>query len=471
MTDDIADFSLTRVASLIRDGEISSVEATRSCLARIEAWQPKLNAFIAVEASAALAVARRLDNELRRRGPRGPLHGVPLAHKDMYYRRGKICSAGSKIRARWVAPFTATVMARLDAAGAVTLGRLSMAEFAADGTGHNQHYGPCRNAWNPAYMAGGSSSGAGAAVAARLAFGALGSDTGGSIRLPAAANGIVGLMPTQGRVSRHGAVPRSWSLDRVGPMARSARDCARLLRVIAGRDPHDGLSSSNPVPNYERLIAARIRGLTIGIPDDYFFDDVSPDVGKRLDDSLRVFRALGAKTARVRVPNPITLFQFNDLVMRCEAAVIHGRWLRERGGDYADYLQARLEGGLLIPATRYIEALTLRGPLLAQFLEQSLGKAAVLFCPLIAHSLPTLKQVSIDGAAPRALARAASLSHLTRLFNFLGVPALSAPCGFDRNGLPAAFQLVAPPFAEGLLLAFAHAYQRATDWHLRSPGA
>ncbi len=332
MTDDIADFSLTRVASLIRDGEISSVEATRSCLARIEAWQPKLNAFIAVEASAALAVARRLDNELRRRGPRGPLHGVPLAHKDMYYRRGKICSAGSKIRARWVAPFTATVMARLDAAGAVTLGRLSMAEFAADGTGHNQHYGPCRNAWNPAYMAGGSSSGAGAAVAARLAFGALGSDTGGSIRLPAAANGIVGLMPTQGRVSRHGAVPRSWSLDRVGPMARSARYCARLLRVIAGRDPHDGLSSSNPVPNYERLIAARIRGLTIGIPDDYFFDDVSPDVGKRLDDSLRVFRALGAKTARVRVPNPITLFQFNDLVMRCEAAVIHGRWLRERGG-------------------------------------------------------------------------------------------------------------------------------------------
>jgi aspartyl-tRNA(Asn)/glutamyl-tRNA(Gln) amidotransferase subunit A len=470
MKNDIADLSLTRVANLIRQGKISSVEATKACLARIETWQPKLNAFLAVEASAALASARRMDKELRSRGPRGPLHGVPLAHKDMYYRRGKVCSAGSKIRARWVAPYTATVIQRLDAAGAVTLGRLSMSEFAADATGHNQHYGACRNAWNPAYIPGGSSSGPGAAVAARLAFGALGSDTGGSIRLPASANGIVGLMPTHGRVSRYGAVPRAWSLDRVGPMARTASDCARLLQVTAGHDPKDGMTTVDPVPNYEQQIAARIRDLTMGIPDEYFFDHVTSDIGKLLDESIRVFKALGVRTRRVRVPNPIALFQFNDLIMKCEAATIHGKWLRERSEDFSDYLRARLEGGLLIPATRYIEALTLRGPLLAQFLQQSLGKESVLFCPLIAHSLPTLKQVSIDGAAPRNLARAASLSNLTRLFNYLGLPALSTPCGFDRNGLPAAFQLVGRPFTEGLLLAVAHSYQRETDWHTRSPG-
>ena len=278
-------------------------------------------------------------------------------------------------------------------------------------------------------------------------------------------------MPTHGRVSRYGAVPRSWSLDRVGPMARTARDCARLLQVIAGHDPKDSMTTVDPVPNYERQIAARIRGLTVGIPDEYFFDHVTNDIGRLLDESIRVFKTLGARTTRVRVPDPILLFQFNDLIMKCEAATIHGKWLRERSGDFADYLRARLEGGLMIPATRYIEALTLRGPLLAQFLQQSLGKSSVLFCPLIAHSLPTLKQVSVDGAAPRDLARAASLSNLTRLFNYLGLPALSTPCGFDRNNLPAAFQLVGRPFAEGQLLAFAHSYQRETDWHTRSPGS
>lgn len=466
---DVADLTLTRAAALIRAGKLSSVEATKACLERIKVWQPSINAFIEVEAARALAQARRLDRELERSGPRGPLHGVPLAHKDMFYRRGRICSAGSKIRAGWIAPYTATVMERLDAAGAVNLGRLQMAEFAADPTGHNQHYGPVRNPWNPAYIPGGSSSGPGAAVAARLVFGALGSDTGGSIRLPASANGIVGLMPTHGRVSRYGAVPRAWSLDRVGPMARTAKDCARLLNVIAGADARDGLCVNEPTPDYERILSRKPKGMAIGVPDDHFFDDVTRDVGSALDEVLRVFRRCGCNVVRVGAPDPIALFAFNDLILKCEASSIHGTWLRERPQDYSDYLRARLEGGLLIPATRYIEALTLRARYLSEFLSQSLKRADVFFCPVIPHSLPKLADVPVDGAEPENLARAARLSNLTRLFNYLGLPAISVPCGSDSNKLPIGFQLVARPFEEAVLLAFAHMFERHSHWNTGAP--
>jgi aspartyl-tRNA(Asn)/glutamyl-tRNA(Gln) amidotransferase subunit A len=461
--------SLTRLAGLIRRRKVSALEVTKACLSQIELWQPRLNAFVEVEGSRALTVARRLDGQLRRNGPVGLLHGVPLAHKDLFYRRGKVCGAGSKIRANWTAPYTATVMQRLEAAGAIHLGRLHMAEFAADPTGHNAHLGPCRNPWDQAYITGGSSSGSGAAVAARLIFGALGSDTGGSIRVPAAANGIVGLMPSHGRVSRYGAVARAWSLDRIGPMARTAQDCARLLRVIAGPDPLDGMAAAEKAPNFEREMLRGVRGLTVGIADTFFFDNVTDDVGRALEAASRVLEELGAKIKRVPAPDPSALFLLNDLILKCEAAALHGKWLRERSEDYADYLRARLEGGLVIPATRYIEALMMRGPMLTEFLRQSFAKASVLFCPLIPHPLPTLEDVSIDGADPEDLARAAGLSNLTRLFNYLGVPAISVPCGFDRNGLPVAFQLVAPPFREDLLLSVAHAYQSATDWHQRVP--
>ena len=469
MSADLTSLGLTEIAGLIRRRKVSSVEATRACLARIEAWDPTINAFIAVEAEAALGHARRLDHELKTKGRRGSLHGVPLAYKDMFYRKGKISSAGSKIRRRWVAPYTSTVMAKLEAAGAVCLGRLNMAEFAADPTGHNKHFGPCRNPWNPAYITGGSSSGSGAALAARLVFGALGSDTGGSVRLPAAANGVVGICTTQGRVSRHGAVPRAWTLDRVGPLARTVRDCARLLRIVAGYDSNDGMSSREPVPDYERALATNLRGFTVGVPADHFYDDATRDVAARLSESLRVLRALGARIVSVGVPPPVLLFRLNDLITKCEGATAHGRWLRERPEDYADYLRARLEGGLLIPATRYIEALALRGPMLSAFLETALRRVDVLHCPVIPHSLPRLDEFPLDGARADVLARAGRLSNLTRLFNYLGVPSLSVPCGFDRNGLPVAFQLVGRPFDEARLLAVAHAYQTATDWHERVP--
>ena len=469
MNDPLTALSLVQVASLIRRKKVSALEVTQACVERIEAWQPRLNCFIETEVENALDSARSLDREMVRCGPRGPLHGVPLAHKDMFYREGKICSAGSKIRRDWVAPYTATVMARLEAAGAISLGRLNMAEFAADASGHNEFFGACRNPWNPAHIAGGSSSGSGAAVAARLIYGALGSCTGGSIRVPAAVNGVVGLTPTYGRVSRYGAIPRAWNLDHVGPLARTAMDAARILGVIAGHDSLDATSATERVPSYERAARRSIAGLRIGVPTNHFYDHVTADVGKALKHSLRVFRDLGARIVRVSFPDPAPYFLFGDLIVKCESAVAHRRWLRERPQDYSKYLRARLEGGLHVPATSYIEALAMRGKALATFVDTVLSRVDVVHCPVIPFPVPTLAEFDPSSAEPAALAKVASLSDLTRIFNYFGTPALNVPCGFAANGMPVTFQLAGRPFDEGTVFAAAHAYQRETDWHRRMP--
>ena len=266
MPSDFADSDLATLVGLIRHKKVSAVEAAKDCLQRIEAWQPRINAFIEVEHTEALRAAEELDRSLAQGNVKGPLHGVPLAHKDMFYRKGLVCSCGSKIRQNWVPDHDSTVMSRLTAAGSVTVGRLNMSEFAAHPTGDNTFFGAARNPWNTDYITGGSSSGSGAAVAARLVPAALGSDTGGSIRIPAAFNGVTGLMPTYGRISRYGAMPRGWSLDHIGPLARSAADCALLLEVIAGHDANDGSSAAREVPSYTSALTGGIRGLRVGVP-------------------------------------------------------------------------------------------------------------------------------------------------------------------------------------------------------------
>src|SRR3954471_21120504 len=250
MKNDLALLDLSEAAERVASGTVSSVALTEACLDRANAWQRSRNCFIRIDTQAALDAASACDRELKQGRRRGPLHGVPLAHKDMFYRVGKVSTGGSKILQDQVATTTATVLQRLEAAGAIEVGVLNMAEFAAGPTGHNIHFGHCRNAFNAAHIPGGSSSGSAVAVAARSVFGALGSDTGASIRLPAAYNGVVGLKPSYGRVSRYGAMPRSWSMDHVGPFGRTARDCALLLQITAGHDPNDAPSSAQPVPDY-----------------------------------------------------------------------------------------------------------------------------------------------------------------------------------------------------------------------------
>ena len=470
MSEDTALLGVADLAAAIRTKQISALEATRAALARSEHGQRRLNCFIAIEAQPALARAAELDRALAAGRVAGPLHGVPLAHKDMFYREGRISTGGSLIRRDWRADRTATVLERLDAAGAIDLGRLNMAEFAAGPTGHNKHYGDCRNPWNPAHMPGGSSSGSGAAVAARLVPAALGSDTGGSIRLPAAACGVLGLKPTYGRVSRYGAMPRSWSLDHVGPLARTAKDCALLLGAIAGHDPKDGASSHEPVADFGAALGKGIKGLRIGVVTEADGAPVDPEVRALLDRSVEVLRSLGAETVPLRLDRLTLWFRFAETVIKSEAATMHGKWLRERPQDYSDHVRARIEAGLVLPATRYLEALSQRGPELARFLETTMAGIDVLHCPAIPMPIPTLAETDVEGTGEAVLALVARITQFTRPFNFLGLPALSIPCGFSRNGLPVAFQAVGKPYAEAMLLGVADAYQGATEWHKRVPG-
>jgi len=406
---------------------------------------------------------------LRTRGESaGTLHGIPLAHKDMFYRAGKITTGGSAIRRRFVAGTDATIARRLLDAGTIWLGNLNMSEFAANPAGHNVHYGHCRNPWDAESIAGGSSSGSAAAVAARACFGAIGSDTGGSVRVPAALCGVVGLKPTYGRVSRYGAVPRSWSLDCVGPLARTVEDCALLTAAIAGRDPLDPTSADLPVPDYRALLDRPLAGLRIGAPSNFFFDDLDESVRACLTAALDVLRALGVEQIPLAVPEQERLFLVSDAVVKSEAATMHGRWLRERPQDYSFFLRSRIEAGFHIPATRYLEALALRGRILADFVGRAFRDVDLLFAPVVSLQVPKLTETEVGTPADvqRVIVR---LTRCTRNINFLGLPALSVPCGFTVNGMPTAFQLIGRPFAEATLFRLGHAYQGATEWHMRTP--
>ncbi|MGH8703992.1 MAG: amidase [Burkholderiales bacterium] len=459
--------SLTEAADAIRRGKVSSVELTQAAIERARDIGAQLNCFALLEADEALAAARKADRG-RKQGKRGPLHGVPLAHKDLFYRKGKVVACGSKIRRDFVAGTTATVLERLSAAGAVNLGALQMAEFAFSPTGYNEHYGHPRNPWNPAHVPGGSSSGSGAAVAARIVFGSLGSDTGGSVRLPAAMCGLTGLKPTVTRVSRAGVMPLSHSIDCVGPLARTARDCARLMQVVSGADPADPTCAALPVPRYEAALDGSARGLRVGVPRSYYYDPVTPEIRKALEASLDALRRLGAKLVEVEVPDIPLINTFMHIVMTVEAATIHRRWLSTRRRDYADQVASRIEPGLLYPASRYCEALALRATLAREFVDKALGKADVLHLPAVPIPVPTIEETTRGN--PADVARIIGvIGHCTRGINYLGLPAISVPCGFDAKGLPVGFQLVGRPFAEASLLRAADAYQRVTAWHRRAP--
>lgn len=464
----LLDDTLCGIAQRIRSREVSCVEVTQQALQRARAVQPAVNCFIAIEEADALAAARAADAAIARGDPLGPLHGVPLAHKDMFYRAGRITTGGSKLLAAHRPATTATVVQRLERAGATWLGALNMSEFAANPTGHNDSFGHCRNAWNPEHISGGSSSGSGVSVALRACFGSLGSDTGGSVRLPAAANGVVGLRPTYGRVSRHGILPRTWSMDTVGPLARTARDCARLLGVIAGPDPLDATASHQGVPDYEARLTGDIAGLRIAVPTNWFGDQATPDVKRCVEQSLRVLADLGATLVEVAVPDPERLYHLGNLISQVEAAAIHAKLLRDHPHDYPLVLRTRIESGFYVPAVDYLAALSARARLLEEFVAAVFARADVLHTPVMGMSAPRFDEMSAKASAD-VLPLLARTARNTRPFSTLGVPALSVPAGFCNRGLPVAFQLVGRPFDEGLLLQVADAYERATDWHRRRP--
>jgi len=462
------DATLVQAAEAVARGEISSVELTRDCLARTERLNPNLNCFVRVDADSALAAARRADQARASGQPLGPLHGVPIAFKDMFYDKGQETSCGSAVRAGFRGETTATALKRTRAAGAIELGALNMTEFALGPTGHNLRFGACHNPWNADYIAGGSSSGSGASVAARLAFGTIGSDTGGSVRLPAAVNGVLGLKATYGLIPRTGAMPLSWSTDHVGPLARDAADLARLLAVLAGHDPLDPASSTRPVPDYAADLHAGVKGLRIGVPTNFFFEEVDTEVGRTLALALATLEAAGARLIEVAVPAPEHLTELSRTLVYSEATALHGYFQRSCPEDYSPQVRARAATGVAIPASAYLEAVLLRPMVLRRFVAEVYGACDVLATPTLPIPVPTLAETDV-GASAGMWQTIARLVRCTAPFNYLGLPALNVPAGFTALGLPVGLQLIGRPFAEATLLRTAAAYQADTDWHQRRP--
>ncbi len=457
---DVTALGLVEVAERIRDGSITSVAVTEAVLARAQREQVRLNCFLEIDTQGVLRAAEQADRRRAAGHSLGPLHGVPLAHKDMFDVAGQVVRYGSRVRGTYRATGSATVIERLEAAGALRLGALNMAEFALGPTGHNAIWGDCRNALDPDFMAGGSSSGSAAAVAAGAAYGALGSDTGGSVRIPAAANGVVGLKPTYGRISRHGSMRLAPSIDVIGPLARSVRDCARLLRVVAGHDPRDAQSSRLPVPDYEASLDNGLRGVRIGVPRNYFYDVASEDVRVAMQRSLDGLRSQDATVVELDVPDAQPLAELSRAIVYSEASGLHAHWLRERGDAYSPQVRVRASTGFGIPAALYYEALLLRVPVLRHFVNEIFARCDVLHTPTLPIPTPTLSEVDV-GAGEQLWQTLSRLVHCTAPINFLGLPALAVPAARAANGMPTSVQLVGRPFSEPLLLRVAAAHERA----------
>jgi len=462
--------SLTDTADAITAGKTTSREVLESTLDRYARVGETLGCFVELDADAARTSADAADKAFKDGKTTGPLHGVPLAHKDMYYRAGRISACGSRVRADFVPGETATVLNKLDAAGALDIGRLVMVEYAMGPHGYNQNYPLCRNPWNTDHIPCGSSSGSGVAVAARLVHGSLGSDTGGSIRCPAAVNGVTGLLPTYGRVSRHGAMPMSFSLDCVGPLARTAKDCARMMSVLAGEDQHDATSLPASVPDYEALLDAPAPLPRIGLARGYFDQGLHPDVARAISDAADTLVRAGFEVVHVDVPADLLaeIAELHPLVMKPEGAANHMDTMRQQQDDYTFEVGHRLHAGFFIPAANYIRALKLRAVYLQKFVTAVFGKVDLLLTPVVGIPVPTIAETT-GKRGKDYLDMVVALTRNTKVINYLGLPAISVPCGFTGNGLPTSFQLVGRPLAEASLLRTAHLFQSTTDWHERAP--
>lgn len=466
MTDKLTQLSLSETVELIKGREISSLELVRAHLERIEQLDPKINSFITITEEAALGRARQADSEAQRGETvdgktLGLLHGIPIAVKDLYEMKGVLTTLGSKFFAKYVPETNAIVVDKMFAAGAVNLGKLNMHEIALGLTTINPHFGACRNPWALDRIPGGSSGGSGAALAAGLCMGSLGSDTGGSIRVPASLCGVVGLKPTYGRVSLRGVLPLSWNLDHAGPMARKVLDVAILLQVIAGYDPDDPYSIKMQVDDYSEQIRNGVRGWRIALAEGDFFDRTDPQVAQIVRDAAGVFGELGAEVEPVVFSGARQAAIANGLMVRSDAAAYHQERLQTRPEDFGPDIKERLMEGAAHTSTEYVMARRDQTRLRREF-EAFFDTYDLLLTPTTVVPAPPIDELD-------AVAQARSLTRYTAPFNLTGLPALSLPCGFVEDGLPVGLQIVARPWAEASLLRAAYAYERATDWHLRSP--
>ncbi len=436
-------------AAGLRARRFSAVDLATAAISRIDRLNPTMRAFITVTAEQALEQARQADRELAMGQDRGPFHGVPVALKDLFYTKGVPTTAGSKVYQNFLPEYNATVVEKLLAAGAVLLGKLNMHEFAYGITSANPHFGAVHNPWSPRHSPGGSSGGSAAAVATHMVFMAMGTDTGGSIRIPASFCGTVGLKPTYGRVSRFGVLPLGFSQDHMGPLTRSVRDAALALNAIAGHDPRDPTSSRRPVVDYVPGEDCSIRGVRIGFPDSFFFERLHEDVESAVRGAIARAQSLGAVIKPVRLPDMDALNAVARIVLLSEASSVAEPFMEDRGQFGPDVL-ALLDQGRLVPATDYINAQRLRRKMRREF-EQVWQEVDCLITPATPTPAPRIGDATIRLGGRDEDVRLAS-TRLVRCFNALGFPALSLPCGLSASGLPVGMQIVGPAFEEALLL-------------------
>jgi len=459
---ELTNLTILEAGNLLVRGEISSLELTQAHLERIEQIDPLLNSFITITADEANARAQRSDDEIARGEQRIPLHGIPLAFKDLYETKGVRTTAGSLFFADHLPEEDAVAVQKIFAAGGLSLGKLNMHEIALGLTNVNPHFGACHNPWNLSRVTGGSSGGSGAALAAGLCMGSLGSDTGGSIRVPAALCGVVGLKPTYGRVSLSGVIPLSWNLDHAGPMARNVRDTAILLQVVAGYDPFDPTSLEVPVDDYLDNLGKGISAWRIGLFDDeYVESSCDPEVMLAYRQAGDVIEKLGARVSRFELPDALNAARTNGLMVVADASAFHRERLAEQPEKFGADVRQRLESGSAFSSTEYILARRTQAILRWKF-EQLFNGYDILLTPTTPVPAPPI-------SGPNAIEQARILTRFTAPFNLTGLPAISLPCGFTSEGLPIGLQMIARPWAEATLLQAAYAYEQAAGWYKRQP--
>ncbi len=464
---EICYLSAGELGPMIRGGEISPVEVIEAHLSRIRATEPVLNSFITVLADEAMSAARQAERDIGAGRYRGPLHGIPVGLKDLFNTGGVRTTSGSRIFDNFIPTQDCTVAARFRDAGAILLGKLNMHQFAYGPTGENPDYGHMHNPWDPERVSGGSSGGSGSAAAAGQCTITTGSDTGGSIRIPAALCGIVGLKPTYGRVSRHGLTPLAWSMDHPGPMVRTVEDAAITMNVIAGYDPNDVASANVPVPDYVTALTGDVQGLRIGVPRQYLEAPLDPEVRQHVSAALAQLESLGAELVEVEFPEFNDAAAISTTMLMAEATACFRDLLASDGSRLYEPVRLRLEAGLFISAADYLRAQQARAVFDAAA-RRILDDVDLLAGPTEPVTAPPLLQQQVL-AGEQEIGTVAALTQYTRPYNITGFPAISVPCGFSADGMPIGLQLAGRPFDEETVLRAAHAYERSTDWHTRRP--
>jgi len=465
---DLLTLTIAQAAPKLERGELSPVDLTDAMLQRIGAVNKQLNAYITVCDQQARDAAQAVERLIHAGYYLGPLTGIPIALKDNIYTRGIRTTAGAKILSDFVPDEDATVTARLRRAGAIIVGKTNMHEFAWGGTTDNPHYGTCRNPWNPERFPAGSSGGSGAAVAARTCLSALGTDTGGSIRLPSAVNGIVGIRPTIGRVSNYNVVPLAWTMDTVSPMTRTVEDCLTVFEVIAGYDPLDAHSAQVPLSDYRVEMGRGMRGLRIGLIRDYSLTHVQQAVGDAVRAALRTMERLGAQIEEIPMPSIHGNISAQLTIESCEPSTYHQEWLRTRPQDYGEDVRTLLEMGEMYLATHYLQAQRYRSVLRKEFLA-GFSQVDVFVTPTLPFTATPCGATEVVIENDRKEDMLSAIMQFTGVPSLAGLPALSLPVGFDPDGMPVGMQVIGRPFDEGTLFRIGHAYQGETDWHTRTP--